>query len=388
MLVLAGWSLTACDEDHSDFPEPVVYPQGEVINMADITGFVATPTAAASSNINLGTMTEDSIQLFTLQMGTLPQGMTFDSLRFEAWPADKGENLATKAKVAENGMIAKEDLAKLVYTFYGKKVTERVFKAKLLGNAFKGKEAFLIELGDFTLRITPEELENPYYYIYGNVLLKSTAEEAYKAVMTPDANSDVVYTYTSKFVSSGDIRVWNSKYWQEGYKKKDFTKLYGSGEEKPTSYKGTEGKLEQGRNASIFSPTKEYYTFTIDLEKLTYEWVKLENQEPTAYDVISLIGIGGDWNTDVDMAAADKAKHNWFAQVTIAANTELKFRANHDWATNWGFGSNAGEWTVDDDVWSKPCTTDASNIVVPAGTYYVYFCDITGAAHFVPTSGE
>ena len=37
MLVLAGWSLTACDESHSDFPEPVVYPQGEVINMTDIT---------------------------------------------------------------------------------------------------------------------------------------------------------------------------------------------------------------------------------------------------------------------------------------------------------------------------------------------------------------
>ena len=385
MLVLAGWSLTACDEDHSDFPEPVVYPQGEVINMTDITGFVATPTAAASSNINLGTMTEDSIQLFTLQMGTLPDGMTFDSLRFEAWPADKGENLATKAKVAENGMIAKEDLAKLVYTFYGKKVTERVFKAKLLGNAFKGKEAFLIELGDFTLRITPEELENPYYYVYGNAT-SSIVADAYKTVMTPDPNSDVIYTYTTKYVSSGDIKVWNAKYWQAGYKVNDFSKLYGSGEEKPTTYKGLEGKLQQGRNSSIFSPTKEYYTFTIDLEKLTYKWVKLENQNPTAYDAISLIGIGGDWNTDVDMTAVDKAKHNWFAQVTIAASTELKLRANHDWATNWGFGSSAGEWTVDDDVWAKTCSADAGNIVVPAGTYNVYFCDITGAAHFVPVT--
>ena len=112
MLVLAGWSLTACDESHSDFPEPVVYPQGEVINMTDITGFVATPTAAASSNIDLGTMTEDSIQLFTLQMGTLPEGVTFDSLRFEAWPAHTGQNLATKAKVAANGMIDKGDRAK------------------------------------------------------------------------------------------------------------------------------------------------------------------------------------------------------------------------------------------------------------------------------------
>jgi len=383
MLVIAGWSLTACDESHDDFPTPTVYPQEEVYNMSDITGFVATPTAAASSNINLGTMTEDSIQLFTLQMGTLPAGLTFDSLRFEAWPADKTEYVATKAKVAANGMIAKEDLAKLVYTFYGKKVTERVFKAKLLGNAFKGKEAFLIELGSFTLSITPEEMENPYYYIYGNAT-SAKKEEAYKTVMTPDPTNDVIFSYTTKYVSSGDIKVWNSKYWQEGYKTNDFSKLYGSGEEKPTTYKGLEGKLEQGRNSSIFSPTKEYYTFTIDLEKLTYKWVKLENQTPTDYTVISLIGVGGDWNTDIDMVTADKAKHNWYALVNIAADTQLKFRADHDWSANWGFGNSDGEWSVDDDNWAKTCAIDAKNIAVTAGKYHVYFCDITGAAHFVP----
>lgn len=383
MLALAGWSLTACDESHDDYATPTVYPQEEVFNMSDIKGFVATPTAAASSNIDLGTMTEDSIKLFNLQMGTLPKGLTFDSLRFEAWPADKSEYVATKAKVAANGMIAKEDLAKLVYTFYGKKVTERVFKAKLMGNAFKGKEAFLIELGDFTLRITPEEMENPYYYIYGGAT-SAKKEDAYKTVMTPDPKSDVIYSYTTKYYSSGDVKVWNSKYWQEGQKKNDFTKLYGSGEEKPTSYKGLEGKLKQGSTSSIFSPTKEYYTFTIDLEKLTYTWVKLENQNPTSYTAISLIGIGGDWNTDVDLVAADKAKHNWFAKVTIAADTQLKFRADHDWAANWGFGASAGDWTVNDDIWAKTCEKDAGNIAVPAGTYYVYFCDITGAAHFVP----
>ncbi len=383
MLLIAGWSLTACDESHNDFPEPTVYQQEKVYSASDITGFVATPTAAASSNINLGTMTEDSIQLFTLQLGTLPEGMTFDSLRFEAWPADKTEFVATKAKVAENGMIAKEDLAKLVYTFYGKKVTERVFNAKLLGNAFKGTEAYLIELGSFTLSITPEELENPYYYIYGNATSAKKAE-AYKTVMTPDPSSDVVYSYTTRYYSSGDVKVWNSKYWLEGQAKSDFTKLYGSGEEKPTTYKELEGKLEQGRNSSIFSPTKEYYTFIIDLEQLTYKWVKLENQEPTTYTVISLIGIGGDWETDVDMVAADKAKHNWFAEVTLTADTQLKFRADHDWTVNWGYGSTDGDWTVNEDIWAKTCEVNASNIVLPAGKYYVYFCDITEAAHFVP----
>ena len=238
-------------------------------------------------------------------------------------------------------------------------------------------------MGDFTLKITPEEVENPYYYIYGNATT-SKKEEVYKTIMTPDPNSDVIFTYTTKYLSSGDVKVWNSKYWQEGYEAGDFSKLYGSGEEKPTTYKELEGKLEQGRNASIFSPTKEYYTFTIDLEALTYKWVKLDNQNPDNYSVISIRGGFNSWADDVDMVAVDKAKHNWYVKLTLSEQTELKFRADHGWDVNWGFGANAGDWTVNDDIWAQALSQDGGNIVVPAGTYHVYFCDITGAAHFVP----
>ena len=381
MLAIAGWSLTACDESHDDYVQPVVYEQEPALV---IEGFKATPTTAASQPINLGTMTEDAIQLFTLEKGNLPAGVTLDNIRLEAWPSDKTESVATKVVASEDGKVTKDELAKLVYTFYGKKAKERTFTAKLFANAVKGTEAMLITLGDFTLRITPEEVENPYYYLYGNVLLKSTAEEAYKAVMTPDPTNDAVFSFTSKFVSSGDIKVWNSKYWAEEKDKavKDFSKLYGSGEK--TAYKGETGKLKQGSNSSIFSPTKEYYTFTIDLEALTYTWVKLENQNPATYGVISLIGIGNDWSTDIDMAAVDKAKHNWFVQVTIAADTQLKFRADHDWITDWGYGDADADWTVSEDIWAKTLENGKKNIAVPAGTYNVYFCDITGAAHFVP----
>ena len=330
MLVIAGWSLTACDESFDDYAQNIVYPQEEVIT---IEGFEATPTAAASQNINLGTMTEDAIQLFTLKQGTLPEGVTLENIRLEAWPANKTEYVAAKVVASEDGMVTKDELAKLVYTFYGKKATERTFQAKLYANAIKGTEAQLITLGDFTLKVTPEEVENPYYYVYGGAT-SAKKEDAYKTVMTPDPTSDVVFSYTTKYVSSGDMKIWNSRYWQEGAGKNDFSKLYGSGEEKPTTYKGLTGKLEQGRNSSIFSPTKEYYTFTIDLEALTYTWTKLEDQNPVSYDVISLIGIANDWDNDVDMEPADKAKHNWFAKVTIAADTQLKFRANHAWGMN------------------------------------------------------
>ena len=401
MLVIAGWSLTACDESFDDYAQPVVYPQGEVYNMSDITGFEATPTAAASSNINLGTMAEDSIQLFTLKMGTLPEGMTFDSLRFEAWPADKGENIATKAKVAANGMIAKEDLAKLVYTFYGKKVTERVFKAKLLGNAFKGKEAFLIKLGEFNLKITPEELESAFYYVFGKIN-SASALTANKAIMTPDPDpsKDQTFSYTSMFASSSDIVVWNQKYWSaatsngtKNAKASDYAKVYGmpsveAATEKPTKGNTFQG-LPDGASSPVFfvAPTKAYYTFTIDLEAQTFTWTLLEDQNPPEYSTMTIKGLAA----DVTLSAVGTGgktgiskKHNWYAgNVIVPSNTLVTFNSG---ATSWGYGDADGEWTVDDDVnWAKRCTINAKGIMLPAGKYNVYFCDITGAAHFVPT---
>jgi len=389
MMALAGWSLTACDESHNDYAQPDVFPQEELVT---IDGFEATPTAEAAAVIDLGAMTEDAIQLFTLKQGTLPEGVTVENIRLEAWPADKGQNVATNVAATEDGMVTKEELAKLVYTFYGKKSTVRTFTAKLFANAFLGKEAQLITLGDFTLQIKPEEVENPYYYIYGNVVT-SLQEEAYKTIMTPDSESDVTYYYTSQWVNSGDILIWNSKYWQEGYLTNDFTKLYGFGGD-ATDATNVTGKLLQGTTTPISSPTKEYYTLKIDLEELTYEWIKLDNQNPSKYSSISLIGVNGDWNTDIDMIGTDAVSakkkrlkasaHNWYASITVTEACQVKFRADHDWAVNWGYGSSDGEWNVDDDNWAKNCTQDAKNIALSPGTYNVYFCDITGAAHFVP----
>jgi len=407
MMALAGWSLTACDESHNDYAQPDVFPQEELVT---IDGFEATPTAEAAAVIDLGAMTEDAIQLFTLKQGTLPEGVTVENIRLEAWPADKGQNVATNVAATEDGMVTKEELAKLVYTFYGKKSTVRTFTAKLFANAFLGKEAQLITLGDFTLQIKPEELENPYYYVYGNAIATSI-KDAYKTVMTPDPNSDVVFSYTTYFIKNGDINVWNSKYWTEEKDKSsgiDFTKLYGSGEEKGASYYGETGKLAQGeenKKPSISSPTKGYYTFTVNLEDLTYEWKLLDDQNPASYTSISIIGVDNDWDNDIDMVGADyvsgikklnktTSSHNWYVQLTLNADTQLKFRANHAWEienedgektpTNWGYGASTGDWTVDEDAWAKACDKGGGNIVVPAGTYHVYFCDITGTAHFVP----
>ena len=94
---------------------------------------------------------------------------------------------------------------------------------------------------------------------------------------------------------------WNSKYWAEGWQKPDLTKVY-CADQSGKANQGESGKAIQGALNWFIAPVRaNYYTFTIDLEALTYTWTKLEDQNPAVYNQISLIGVGGDWGTDIDM---------------------------------------------------------------------------------------
>ena len=378
MLVIAGWSLTACDESHSDYPMPPVYAQEPLVT---VDGFQATVSAAATTPIDLGTMTEDAIKMFTLTYGTLPSGMTFENVRLEARPVDKPKAQPHNVEASLDGNVTKKELTDLVYAFYGKKATERTFTAQLLANAVQGTEAQLIYLSDpFTIRITPEKLEDPYYYLFGRATGNVTADNAYKYVMTPVEGNDMAFTFTTKFTSrANDLLVWNISYWKNDFPKKDFSKVYAT---ETRGDKSASGTVVQGEKDNFFiAPTAEYYTFFIDLEALTFKWEKLENQNPTTYTSIALL-LASD-NSEKELTAVDPTMHNWYARHTFDSDSDLKIRANHTDDMIWGYGESDKEWNVGDD-WAKICTKDKKNIAVPAGTYDVYFCDLTGAAHFVP----
>ncbi len=380
MFAIAGWSLTSCDKNFDDWKQPAVYPQEPAVT---IEGFSATPTAAAQGTIDLGTMAEgEEIQLFNFVQGTLPAGVTLQNIRLEAKPADQATAKAAKVEATAEGKVTKEELAKLVYNFYGKKSTVRSFNASLFANAVLEGSAELITLGSFSLNIKPEKLEEPYYYVYGRATATS-ADDAYKFVMTPVEGNDMAYTYTTKFTSMMDMLIWNINYWKTDYPTKDFSKVYGA---EIKNSKAVSGNVIQGNKDNYFvAPTAKFYTFTIDLEKLTYEWKLLDDQSPASYTNISLIGVNGKWtdDDDIDLTAVDRNKHNWYLRYTFTADTELKFRANHGWTVNWGYGDSDGAWNASEE-WAKICTPDAKNIAIKAGTYDIYFCDITGAAHFVP----
>ena len=114
---------------------------------------------------------------------------------------------------------------------------------------------------------------------------------------------------------------------------------------------------------------------------MTYKWTKLANQNPTEFKYVSLIGVGGKWNEGDDIDLKQVAPHNWYLAKQEIPAGGLKIRADHKWRDdgNWGFAEGQNY----ENKGTLITSGGSSNISVPAGTYNIYFNDITGAYAFV-----
>lgn len=204
------------------------------------------------------------------------------------------------------------------------------------------------------------------YYIVGAITGWSTASNKMNALLYP--SSDKEYSYTT--VWEGDA---NLKFWElEDYG--DWGKAWSTPVDGDNSASGS--LVKDGSGAMVCPEPGTFYTYSINMGDNTYTWTKCENQEPATVDVVSLIGINGDWETDYDMEQV--YPHNWCLQgYTFSAKTEFKFRANHAWDINWGVALDLA------DVPYGAGKQNGDNITAAAGTFTIYFNDITGEFVFV-----
>ena len=77
---------------------------------------------------------------------------------------------------------------------------------------------------------------------------------------------------------------------------------------------------------------------------------------------VSPINLG----SDVDMTDTTSDK-SWSATITTVAGDQLKFRANPDWALNYGDSGGSGSLTAGGDNIGDP----SKNFSVPAGMHKV-----------------
>ena len=209
----------------------------------------------------------------------------------------------------------------------------------------------------------------PEYYLVG--ALQSWSDKNMSCLMT--AETAMVQNFTTKWTGDANMKIWLGS---------DFGKWDNAfGSASGDGVNTAEGKLKAGGGAIVCPEKGAYYTFTADFSTMTYKWTKLANQNPTEFKHVSLIGVGGKWNEGDDIDLEQVAPHNWYLAKQEIPAGGLKIRADHKWRDdgNWGFA----EGQKYESKGTLITSGGSSNISVPAGTYNIYFNDITGAYAFV-----
>lgn len=131
---------------------------------------------------------------------------------------------------------------------------------------------------------------------------------------------------------------------------------------------GTQG------GANIPVSTSGYYKVDYNVSTGAYAFTLLST--PT-YPTIGIIGSGtpGGWDNDTDLTQDVNDPHVWTGTITLT-DGEAKFRADNDWANNWGSNTYPSGHAVG----------NGANIPVAAGTYVVRLNDATGEYQFMPAT--
>ena len=214
-----------------------------------------------------------------------------------------------------------------------------------------------INMMDYTYSI---KQISPEYYLVGK--LQGWSDKLENKTCLMYAESAMVQSYTTQWNDDANLKIWLGS---------DFgvwDNAYGTAKNDDNS---VEGKI--GGSGSIVCPEPgAFYTFKVDFSTMTYKWTKLENQNPTAYEHVGLIGVGNDWKNDVDMK--EVTPHNWFIETTIPEGN-FKIRANHEWddSANWGYAEGQ-KFSSTGKLITSPVS---QGIKVAGGKYRIFFNDIT-----------
>lgn len=221
-----------------------------------------------------------------------------------------------------------------------------------------GQWLVTLDMNKLSYKVEPKETR---YYVVGGPQGWST-EDRTCMFYALGANK---YTYTTKWTNQWSLKIWDQDHFG------DWGACWGSVVDGSVDATGT----LINSNSQAFGPaeTGGWYTLVIDMGAKSYEWIAID--EPTTYEAISVIGGFNEWKDEgeIELTQLEGAPHNWYARATIAEDTELKFRANHNWDVNWGSDKSAA---INEEKYYV--TPGGDNIVVPAGTYDFFLNDITG----------
>lgn len=363
--------FASCETDTDD--NPVLVPQQGTISLttsADIES--ATLDLLNTENISVSTTTPDfgfsCVVLYQIQVSLTEDFASSLTLR-------NINQTASSSKSSTDITISCAELNDSIVVLYqaangGATPTTDPMKAYIrVQSSVNGSNTGYVYSNPIELNVIAQYVEkNPsLYYIVGDMQGWGGNKNC---LLYP--TSTTIYSYTTQWNGSGNLKFWldtDINNWDAAYG----CAVDGSNASSGELIKSVSGSQA---GAMVVPTIGEYYTFTADLANMTYTWTRLDDQNPTAYPQMSLRGDFNNWAYDTFLT--EVAPHNWYTTITIPSDGEIKFCADEGWATSWGTGNGAN---IGEQFYG--IASGADNIIIPAGTYEVYFNDITEQYVFV-----
>ncbi len=345
-----------------------VMPRGEYIDVPDDSFDITTIfiELAPASDIDLDSIDDTSVRLLTYTINGVPEG------------ASVGEFILIIDSISiahAEGVVIADDLQKVVETIYGKFPEMRTLTVTLQVNVTVDEVEYTLS-ATTTVNVTPRSVPLcegvPEYYLVGG--LQGWDNTSRVAALYPVDAANGIVSYTADFSVGSNGSIPNFKIFSRAQiDADDWLDCYGSSVNDDTSLSGV--LVNGGEVGAIMCPTNGIYTLTADMRYQTYTLELFDNQAATSYSSLGIIGDFNNW--DKQEAMTEIASHNWYIEgLVLSEDAVLKFRADDNWDTSWGNTQNIGEL-------SYGYMSDGENLTVPAGTYSVYFNDITTQAFFV-----
>ena len=211
----------------------------------------------------------------------------------------------------------------------------------------------------------------PEYYLVGK--LQGWSPENKTCLMY--AETPMVQSYTTQWNDDANLKIWLGSDWG------DWNNAYGSATMADANTPTGNLKVDNNAGAIVCPEPGAFYTFKVDFSTMTYKWTKLENQNPKAFETVSLIGVGGKWNDGDDIDMTQVTPHNWFIETTLPVGG-FKIRANHGWneGGNWGYTADQ-KFTSTGKLFNDGGSGDIK--IATAGKYRIFFNDITNEYAFI-----
>lgn len=221
-----------------------------------------------------------------------------------------------------------------------------------------------INMMDYTYTI---KQISPEYYLVGKLQGWSDKPEGKTCLMY--AETPMVQSYTTQWNADANLKIWLGSDWGT------WSSAYGSATMADANTPTGSLKSDNNAGAIICPEPGAFYTFKVDFSTMTYSWTKLKNQNPTEFEHVSLIGVGGKWNDGDDIDMTQVTPHNWFIETTLPVGG-FKIRANHGWNAggNWGYTADQ-EFTSTGKLFNDGGSGDIK--IATAGKYRIFFNDIT-----------